>query len=87
MGRLFTPHRGQADDAVVVGVDGQGLAAGFPGEPLFGQLHRFIGLGWTGVAEQTFTRYLQRVGLFMRFPVRDPLIGVIGQVFLKTDVA
>ena len=76
-GRLAA-HRGQADDAVVVGVLGQHFAAGNPGAGLVGQFHRRVGLGRPAVAGQAGDGDLQRVGGGLRVAVEQPLGGVVG---------
>ena len=76
-GRLAA-HRGQADDAVVVGVLGQFLAACNPCAGLVGQLHRRVGFGRPAVAGQASDGDLQRVGGGLGVAVEQPLRGVVG---------
>lgn len=49
VGGLFAAYGGQADDADVVGVDSQGLAAGDPGASLVGEFDLVVRLGRPGV--------------------------------------
>ena len=76
-GRLAA-HRGQADDAIVVSVSSELLAAGNPGAGLVGQFHRRVGLGRPAVAGQAGDGDLQSISRGLRVAVEKPLGRVVG---------
>ena len=78
MSRLFAAHRLQADDAVVVGVLGQGRATGNPASSLVGEFHLFVRLGGPDIAQQAGDGDLQRVSSGLWMAVEQPLGRVVG---------
>ena len=78
VGGRLAAHRGQADDAVVIHMAGQGLAARDPGAGLVGEFHLGVGLGRPAVAQEAGDGDLQRVGGGLGVAVEEPLGGVVG---------
>ena len=78
VGGLFTTHRRQTGDAVIINMMGEHFTTGDPGAGFVGQLHLIIAFSGPAIAQQAGDSDLQRVGRGLRVTVKDPLGRVVG---------
>jgi len=82
-GGILTPHRGDADNAIIVGKIKKVLAFLNPFSLKISELHFLILLSWPAISEQTGNSNLKSLITLSRMTVKNPLSGVVGMRLWK----